>query len=51
MTTGRRRAPDAIVEGKPHLVINDEDTEVVADALADLLLADLDEGEREDGAS
>ena len=42
MTTGQRRAPEAIVEGKPHLVVSDEDRDVIAELVADALLADLD---------
>ena len=43
MTTRPRRGakPEAIVEGRPALVLREEDREAVADALADLLLADL----------
>ena len=38
-----RRQPEVDVEGTPELVLRDEDREAVADALADLLLQDLDQ--------
>ena len=46
--SGHRR-PEADAEGRPQVVVREEDREAVADALADLLLADLDE--RKDGAA
>jgi hypothetical protein len=45
----RSRAVDTIVEGRPELVVRDEDAEAIADELAELLV-DLVERELQEPA-
>jgi hypothetical protein len=40
-----RAAPEAEVDGAPHLAVRDEDREAVAEVLADLLVAVLEREE------
>ena len=42
-----RREAEVICEGRPVLILHDEDREAVAEALADLFLAALADEERE----
>ena len=37
----RRRRPDAEVEGRPDLVLRDEDRETLEDVIADMLIESL----------
>jgi hypothetical protein len=46
----RRAAPEAEVDGSPHLAVRDEDREAVVEALADLLVAVLERGAEEQTA-